>query len=237
MAGFFLSLRNRIQSVFMTPRQRARAAPLAHRTRAMWLERQVTVDSTSVGSNQASATRSGRVPDADRSLRERRVRRDTSPGVSSSRPPHPIHSAGRQSAGENAGQVPGSRVEGLPTTEHATRAPTPQATAAGTMGPPVQRPGLQGLRGHQLVLRQALYRKLEEAGRQGYARETFLPRGVKPTGFNSDKAFLEIVTCFNEGMRDLHARFPGLRNVEPPILSQQDPNRDKVLLSKGNYTE
>ena len=234
MPGFFVSLRNRVQSVFMTPRQRARAAPPAHRARAMWLERQVTVDSTSVGGNQASATRSRRVPGAGRSLRERRVRRDTSPGDSSFRPPHPIHSAGRQAAGENAGQVPGSRVEGLPTTEHATRAPTPQATAAGTTGTPVQRLEFQGLSGHQLVLRQALYRKLEEAIRQGYVREVFVPERVGRPGCNSDDTFLEIVANFSEGMRDLHARFPGLKNVEPPALSQEDPNHDEKLLAEGD---
>ena len=233
MPGFFVSLRNRVQSVFMTPRQRARAAPPAHRARAMWLERQVTVDSTSVGSYQAFATRSGRVPDAGRSLRERRVRGDASPGVGSYRPPHPILSTGRQSAGENAGQVPGSRVEGLPTTEHATRAPSPQATAAGTTDTPAQRRGLQGLSGHQLVLRQELYRKLFEARRQGYVREVFVPDRVGYAAIHSDNAFLEIVKYFTEGMRDLHARFPGLKNVEPPALSQQDPNHDANLLAEG----
>ena len=184
MAGFFLSLRNRVQSVFMTPRQRARATPLAHRTRATWLERQVTVDSTSDGSNRASATRSGRVPDAGRSLGERRVRRDTSPGVSSFHPPKPI---------------------------------SPER-----LGP------------HDKIVRRALYRRLQEACRQGYARLTFTSGRVERPGFLSDIKFLEIVVNFNNGMRDLHARFPGLRGVEPPSLSQEDPNDDEKLLSAGD---
>ena len=180
MPGFFSSIRNRVQSVFMTPRQRARATPLAHRTRAMWIDRQVTVDSTSVGSNRASATRSGRVPDAGRSLGERRVRRDPSPGVSNSRPP---------------------RTDPF-----------------------------EGLRGTELVHRRALFRGLEETSRQGYVKQTLLPGRVERPGFNSDVEFLEIVTKFNLKMSDLHARFPGLRNVEPPSLSQEDPNHDEKLL-------
>ena len=199
MPGFFSSLRNRVQSVFMTPRQRARATPLEHRTNAMWLERQVTVDSTSVGSNQASATRSGRVPTAGTSLRERSVRQDTTPGVNNFRPPNPIQFA--------------------------------------------------GLRGRELVLRQALHRELDEAVRQGYVKNSFPSVRVGGPGLHSDKTFLEIVAGFNEGMRDLHARFPGLtrdmhaqfpalRGVEPPTLAQYDPNHDEKLCARRdpNYT-
>ena len=62
-------------------------------------------------------------------------------------------------------------------------------------------------------------------------RKTFTSGRVGCPGFNSDAGFLEIVQNFNEGMRDLHARFPGLRNVEPPALSQQDPNHYEKLLS------
>ena len=188
MPGFFSSLRNRVQSVFMTPRQRARDTPLEHRTSAMWLERQVTVDSTSVGSNQASATRSGRVPTAGTSLRERSVRRDTTPGVDNSRPPNPIQFA--------------------------------------------------GLRGSELVLRQALHRELDEAVRQGYVKNTFPSVRVGGPGLHSDRTLLEIVLRFSEGMRDLHARFPSLRGVEPPNLAQYDPNHDEKLRARRdpNYT-
>ena len=182
MPGFFSSIRNRVQSVFMTPRQRARATPLEHRTSAMWLNRQVTVDSTSVGSNQASATRAGRVPTAGTPLRERSVWWDTTPGVNNFRPRNPIRFA--------------------------------------------------GLRGRELILRQALHLQLDEAVRQGYAKNTFPSVHVEHPGLHPDTSFLEIVAGFNEGMRDLHARFPGLRGVEPPDLARYDPNHDEKLRAR-----
>ena len=72
---------------------------------------------------------------------------------------------------------------------------------------------------------------MEEAVRLGYVKDPFESRPVGRAGLNSDKTFLKIVEGLNEKMRDLHARFPGLRNVEPPTLSQQDPNHDEKLLS------
>ena len=184
MPGFFSSLRNCVQSVFMTPRQRARATPLAHTDRATWLERQVTVDSTSVGSNQASATRSGRVPTVGTSLRERSIRRNTYWGLGNSRPPQPNYFA--------------------------------------------------GLSGRPLVLREALDRELGEARQQGFVKNSFASGCVGRPGFHSDRTFLEIVAKLNQGMRDLHARFPGLRGVEPPTLAEHDPNHDENLRAESD---
>ena len=41
----------------------------------------------------------------------------------------------------------------------------------------------------------------------------------------SDEGFRDIVAGFNRAMADIHDRFPGVRRVEPPRLSRQDPFR------------
>ena len=64
----------------------------------------------------------------------------------------------------------------------------------------------------------SLDEEINETLRLGFASEV-----VRASGDNalSDDDFRNLVTKFNETMSDLHRRFPGLRNIPPPILSQE----------------
>ena len=51
----------------------------------------------------------------------------------------------------------------------------------------------------------------------------------------SDKGFLDIVAGFNRAMADIHDRFPGVRRLEPPNLSRQDPSRAPGIPRDARY--
>ena len=51
----------------------------------------------------------------------------------------------------------------------------------------------------------------------------------------SDKGFRDIVAGFNRAMADIHDRFPGVRRLEPPNLSRQDPSRAPGIPRDARY--
>ena len=51
----------------------------------------------------------------------------------------------------------------------------------------------------------------------------------------SDKGFKDIVAGFNRAMADIHDRFPGVRWLEPPNLSRQDPSRAPGIPRDARY--
>ena len=173
MGNFLSSLRNGAPSAPPTSRQRARSAPLAQRTRAMWIDRQVTTDVTGAVRSQPVAARSRSVPDAGTPLGERRVRQESSPGFSTFRPPDPVQSGEGQSAEQNTEQVPGAPVAGVPATGQDTRTTTPPAAACGLEGVPEPDGGVAGLSAEELAEWRALVRETGETVDRGYAKDVF----------------------------------------------------------------
>ena len=252
MGGFLSSLRSRISSASATPRRQERTAPPAHRTGRTRLDREVTVGSASTGGIRSSGTTAGRAGGGGTPLLERRIRRNPSPEVSTFLPPQRTQVAERQSSGTNSGHLQGSQAARIPTAEHETRPPTaehetrpptaehetrpptPQAAADGVEGVPEEVDPFAWMSAEDAAVRRELMVGIKATVRHGYAKRVIAEGHPDCANPVSERTFLEILRGYYEGMGDLHARFPALRTIEPPSLSQEDPT-SKGVECKAKY--
>ena len=123
----------------------------------------------------------------------------------------------RSSKQQQAGVAPSSAGHRGP-----TRSP-----AAGRDPLARQHPGQTLIRLAQFTptQRYALEAEIQWALINGYAKGIYDRDHPECTHPASDAGFGQIVGAFNAAMSDFHARFPGLRNIEPPSLFRDDPSR------------
>ena len=171
---------------------------------------------------QVTASRGGGIPGgAKRDRNHRRAGVSESQAVPSKkrveptppeRSPQPPHPPARSTAVSTAN----------PPTSGASTGPG-QSPAPGSTTPGARVATASPIRREVLALKSELESEIHWAVGAGYAAGIIGRGDPACTHPVSDKGFRDIVAGFNRAMADIHTRFPGVRRVEPPRLSRQDP--------------